>query len=32
MGEIYPKIKQIATDAVKATFNFIDKDRKANNF
>ena len=32
MEEIYPKMKQIATDSVKATFNFLDKDRKGSNF
>lgn len=32
MTEIYPKIRQVAVDAVKATFNFLDKDRKGSNF
>lgn len=32
MAEIYPKLKQIATDAVKATFTSIDPQRKASNF
>jgi tubulin polyglutamylase TTLL1 len=30
--EIYPKIKQIATDAIKSSFCFIDPSRKGNNF
>jgi len=31
-AEIYPKLKQIATDAIKSSFYFIDPSRKANNF
>jgi hypothetical protein len=32
LTEIYPKMKQVATDAVKATFNFLDKERRGSNF
>ena len=32
MNEIYPAIKQIATDAVRSTFNFLDSNTKGSNF
>lgn len=31
-SQIYPKLKQIATDAIKASFTFIDPERNGNNF
>ena len=31
-NEIYPRIKEIATDAVKSSFKFLDPERKGNNF
>jgi len=32
MMEIYPKLKEIATDSIKSAFHFIDPYRKGNNF
>ena len=32
LSEIYPRLKQIASDAIRSTFCFLDKNRKASNF